>query len=48
MARRLKAVVFEVADGGWIGSMPVHHSTRLWSLTDADLTELLEQAIGRG
>lgn len=45
---RLNAVVFEAADGEWVGSVPVSHTTTLWSLGEQDLAELLEQAMGLG
>ena len=45
---RLNGVVFETPDGKWVGSVPVYHSVALESLTDADLEELLDQAIARG
>ena len=41
-------MVFETAEGQWVGSVPVYHSVSLESLSDADLEELLDQAIGRG
>lgn len=44
---RLNALVFET-EGEWIGSAPVYHNVTLDSLTDADLEQLLDQAIGRG
>ena len=45
---RLNAVVFETQDGKWVGSAPVYHRVTLESLSDADLEELLDEAIGRG
>ena len=45
---RLNAVVFETAAGECVGSVPVYHHVTLESLGDADLEELLDQAIGRG
>ena len=45
---RLNAVAFATADGEWVGSVPVYHTITLESLTDEDLEELLDQAIGRG
>ena len=45
---RLNAVAFETTEGEWVGSAPVYHNITLDSLTDADLEQLLDQAIGRG
>ena len=46
--QRLNAVVYETPQGRWVGSVPVYHTIMLDALTDADLEELLDQAIGRG
>ena len=45
--RRLNSVVYETPDGRWVGSVSGYHTIMLDALTDADLEELLDQAIGR-
>ena len=45
---RLNAVVFEAPQGEWVGSVPIYHNVTLWSLTEEDLGELLDQAVARG
>ena len=46
--KRLNALVFETPQGEWVGSVPVYHNVTLWSLTEEDLGELLDQAVARG
>jgi hypothetical protein len=45
---RLNAICFVTTEGGWIGSVPLYHNVTLDSLSEEDLVELLDQAIGRG
>ena len=45
---RVNALVFATREGEWVGSVPVYHSVKLQSLTEHDLAELLDQAMGRG
>lgn len=45
---RLCALVFKELDGRWVGSVPLYHTVRLPDLTEVDLSESFEQAIGRG
>ena len=45
---RLNALVFETPEGEWVGSVPVYHNVKLQSLTEEDLADLLDQAVGRG
>jgi hypothetical protein len=44
----LNALVFETADGRWIGSMPVYHREKLEYFRDFELVSWLGDAIGRG
>ena len=45
---RLNALLCETPQGEWVGSVPVYHNVTLWSLTEEDLGELLDQALARG
>ena len=45
--QRLKAVVFETPYGEWVGSAPVSRYALLWSLSEQDLSELLQVAVAR-
>ncbi len=47
VSRRLKAVVFETVEGGWVGAAPVYAHVTLPELTDTDLCRLLEIAMRR-
>ena len=46
--RRLNAICYEALDGSWVGSAPVYRSVRMEDLSECDLEELLDQAIGWG
>jgi hypothetical protein len=46
--RRLNAIVFETGTGEWVGSAPVYHAVSLESLTLGELSQFLDEAIGRG
>lgn len=42
VAAELNALVFETADGRWVGSTPLYRSVRLASLTGDDLRRKLD------
>ena len=46
--KRVNALVFETPQGDWVGSVPVNQNVTLWTLTEEDLRELLDQAVARG
>ena len=46
--RRLNALVFETAQGRWVGSVPIYHTVEFERLTERDLAELLDRAAERG
>lgn len=45
---RRNALIFGTDQGEWIGSVPVYHTIQLAHLSEPDLAERLDQAIGRG
>ena len=46
--KRVNALVFETPQGEWVGSVPVSQNVTLWTLTEEDLANLLDQAVARG
>ena len=48
VATDLNALVFETADGRWVGSTPLYRTVRLESLTGEELRRKLELILGRG
>ena len=48
VSQQLKALVVETEDGRWVGSVPIYRTVTLESLSEADLVQLLDQAVGRG
>jgi hypothetical protein len=44
----LNALVFETEEGEWVGSVGVYPTVRLEELSDAELLDLLDQAISTG
>ena len=48
VSRQLNTLVVETEDARWIGSVPVYRTGTLESLSEADLVELLDQAVAQG
>lgn len=43
----MKALVFETAEGAWLGSTPVYGHARLWTLSDDDLKRFATRVVAR-
>ena len=41
----MKTLVFENADGSWVGSTPVYGHARLWTFSDDDVRRLARRAV---
>ena len=48
VSRQLNDLVVETEDSRWVGSVPIYRTVTLESLSEDDLVQLLDQAMGRG
>jgi hypothetical protein len=48
VSRELNALVVETETGGWVGSVPLCHTTTLESISEAHMAKLVTLAARRG